>query len=200
LEKKRSEKIVRFRGDRLYDFSRAILFLFSLTSLKRFLFSYENGPPMSKLIVLVLLAAFLIPAVVLADPSGSSCSCGVANTTGRVTGWGPGMMGSGINGAGPGTCSSGNGTTCDYGNYAPQGANGNGYANGNGDYRGMMGGYGATPGAGNGGMMYGQPAIAGAGMYGWAAGIFFLVIVLIIIWIIVGILLILTLYRKLSAK
>jgi len=49
-------------------------------------------------------------------------------------------------------------------------------------------------------MMYGQPAIAGAGMYGWAAGIFFLVIVLIVIWIIVGILLILTLYRKLSAK
>jgi len=106
---------------------------------------------MSKLIVLLLLAAFLIPVVVLADPSGSSCSCGAANTTGRVTGLGPGMMGSGISGAGPGTCSSGNGTTCDYGNYAPQGANGNGYTDGNGYYRGMMGGNGASPGPVTGG-------------------------------------------------
>jgi uncharacterized membrane protein len=50
------------------------------------------------------------------------------------------------------------------------------------------------------GMMWGQGSVAGAGMYGWAAGGFVLVIILIIIWIIVGILLILNLYRKLSAK
>jgi hypothetical protein len=54
------------------------------------------------------------------------------------------------------------------------------------DANGMMGGWGPGP--------------AGAGMYGWATGSFVLIIILIIIWIIVGILLIASLYKKLTTK
>jgi disulfide bond formation protein DsbB len=52
------------------------------------------------------------------------------------------------------------------------------------------------------GMMggWGQTAAGGAGRSGWAALGFILVIILTIIWIVVGILLILNLYRKLSTK
>jgi len=167
--------------------------------LKRYLFSCVNGHPMSKLIVLLLLAAFMIPVAVFADPSNLSCGCYAANTTGGVTGWGPGMMqGYRVAGSGSDTCW-GNGSAGDC-NYNAPGVNGNGYAAGNGYYRGMMGGYGASPAAGYGGMMYGPTAVAGAGMYGFAAVGFVLIIILIVIWIIVGILLILMLYRKLSAK
>ncbi len=41
---------------------------------------------------------------------------------------------------------------------------------------------------------------AGSGMFGWAIGGFALIVILIVIWIIVGILLIASLYRKLTTK
>jgi hypothetical protein len=66
-----------------------------------------------------------------------------------------------------------------------------------GDNRGIAG----TSGYGMMGGTWGQASAGGAGRYGgWAALGFALVIILIIIWIIVGILLILHLYRKLSIK
>jgi len=66
-----------------------------------------------------------------------------------------------------------------------------------GDNRGISGmaSYGMRDGS------WGQATAGGAGRYGgWAALGFILVITLIIVWIIVGILLILNLYRKLSTK
>ena len=58
----------------------------------------------------------------------------------------------------------------------------------------------STPMMGMMGGAWGQSTAGGAGRSGWIALGFILVIVLIIIWIVVGILLILNLYRKLSTK
>ncbi len=165
---------------------------------------------MSKIFMLLLLAALVIPAGVFAAPPGSSCSaCGAANATWSAPGYG--MMGSGSDG-----WSSANGTARGYVANAsrgmmngygriPPGTNPGSYgmmrtgrAGNNGNFGGMMGGYGP----GSYGMMggyYGQGG-AGMGMNAWAAVMFLLCSALVIVWIIVGILLIFLLYRKLSAK
>jgi hypothetical protein len=157
---------------------------------------------MSKIVYLILLAAFLIPAGVFA--AFPDCQPGGANTTGGVCTAGTGLLtGPGMMRPGSDTCCAGNASAgycgsasgaCDIG--------GKNYTNGDNDSCGMMGGDGRNPESGYRGMMGNRAPVSatGAGMYGLVAVGCALVIVLIVTWIIVGILLILALYKKLSTK
>jgi hypothetical protein len=158
---------------------------------------------MSKLFVLVLLAAFLIPAGVFAassdsplaaiNASGGTCVLGTGNTAAC------GMMNTGMD-----RDSYGTGSACDCGDDCScgmmggtKGTSGTSCCSMAGDNRGISG----TSSCGMMGGSWGQATAGGAGRYGgWAALGFILVIILIIIWTIVGILLIFNLYRKLSTK
>jgi hypothetical protein len=158
---------------------------------------------MSKLFVLVLLAAFLIPAGVFAaspdSPLGSinasvgTCVLGTGNTAAC------GMMTSGAD-----ICSRSNVSACDCGDDCAFGMMGRNQESSATSSYGMMDdnrGIAGTSGYGMMGGSWGQATGGGAGRYGgWAALGFILVITLIIVWIIVGILLIFNLYRKLSTK
>jgi hypothetical protein len=158
---------------------------------------------MSKLFVLVLLAAFLVPAGVFAasreslsgaiNATGGTCVLGTGNTAAC------GMMNTvKVNGScGNGGAADGD-DDCSCGMMeSTQRTSGTACCSAAGDNRGIAG----TSGYGMMGGTWGQASAGGAGRYGgWAALGFALVIILIIIWIIVGILLILHLYRKLSIK
>jgi hypothetical protein len=158
---------------------------------------------MSKLFVLVLLAAFLIPAGVFAvssdspltaiNASGGTCVLGIGNTAAC------GMMNTRTD-----RDSCGNGSACDCGDDRSVGIVGRNKESPGTSSCGMMEDEQGIAGTYSYGMMggsWGQPTAGGAGRYGgWAALGFILVITLIIVWIIVGILLIFNLYRKLSIK
>jgi len=157
---------------------------------------------MSKLFVIFLLAAFLVPAgVFAASPDSLS---GAINATGGtcVLGGNTAACGMMKTGTVNGSCSNGSAVDCDDDCSCgmmerTQGTSGAACCSAAGDDRGIAG----TSGYGMRGGSWGQVAAGGAGRYaGWAALGFILVIILIIIWIIVGILLILNLYRKLSIK
>lgn len=157
---------------------------------------------MSKIVYIILLAAFLIPAGVFA--ASADCQSGGANTTGGVCTAGTGLLtGSGMMRPGSDTCCAGNASAgyCGSANGACD-TGGRNYTTGDNDACGMMGGDGGNPESGYRGMMgnWGPVSATGAGMYGLVAVGCALVIILIITWIIVGILLILTLYKKLSTK
>ena len=157
---------------------------------------------MSKLFILILLAAFLIPAgafaassdssLVAINATGGTCILGTGNTAPC------GMMNTGT---ASGSCSNGSAGDCDDGcscgmTAGSKGTFGTSCSSETGENRGTLG----RSSCGIMGGSWGQATAGGAGRYGWAALGFILVITLIIIWIIVGILLILNLYRKLSLK
>jgi hypothetical protein len=158
---------------------------------------------MSKLFVLVLLAAILIPAGVFAaspdsplgsiNASGGTCVLGTGNTAAC------GMINTGTD-----RDSCGNASACDCGDDCAFGMMGGNKESSGTPSCGMMDdnrGIAGTSGYGMMGGSWGQATAGGAGRYGgWAALGFILVITLIIVWIIVGILLIFNLYRKLSTK
>jgi hypothetical protein len=156
---------------------------------------------MSKLFVIFLLAAFLVPAgVFAASPDSLS---GAINATGGTCVLGGntaacGMMNTGTVNS---SCSKGGAVDCDDDCSCgmmerTQGTSGAACCSAAGDNGGIAG----ISGCGMRGS-WGQVTAGGAGRYaGWAALGFILVIILIIIWIIVGILLIINLYRKLSIK
>src|SRR5665647_748604 len=157
---------------------------------------------MSKIVFLVLLAAFLIPAGVFA--ASSDCPSGGANTTGGICAVGTGLLtGPGMMGPGSDTCCTGNASA---GYCRPAGScgiNGKDCDTSDNDSCGMMGGDEGKSESGYSDMMgttWGPVSAPGAGMYGLVAVGSILVFVLIVTWIIVGILLILTLFKKLSAK
>jgi hypothetical protein len=158
---------------------------------------------MSKLFVLVLLAAFLIPAGVFAassdsplaaiNASGGTCVLGTGNSAAC------GMMNTGTD-----RYSCGNGSACDCGDDCAFGMMGRNKESSGTSSCGMMEDERGISGTSSYGLMggsWGQATAGGAGRYGgWAALGFILIIILIVVWIIVGILLIFNLYRKLSTK
>ena len=158
---------------------------------------------MSKLFVLVFLAAFLIPAGVFAassdsplaaiNASGGTCVLGTGNTAAC------GMITSGVD-----SCSRGNGSACDCGDDCAFGMMGRNQESSGTSSCGMMDDNRGIAGTSSYGMMggsRGQATAGGSGRYGGGAALgFILVITLLIVWIIVGILLIFNLFRKLSPK
>jgi len=158
---------------------------------------------MSKLFVLALLAAFLIPAGVFAASSDSPLSA--INTTGGTCVLGTGnTVTCGMMNTGADRYSCGNGSACDCGDDCSSGMMGGNKGPSGTSSCGMTGdnpGISGTSSCGMMGSSWGQATAGGTGRYGgWAALGLILVIILIIIWIIVGILLIFNLYRKLSSK
>jgi len=158
---------------------------------------------MSKLFILVLLVAFLVPAGVFAASSDSPL--GAINTSGGTCVLGTGNMAAcGMMTSGADSCSRGNGSACDCGDDCLCGMMGRNKESSGTSSCGMMDdnrGISGTSSCGMRGGSWGQATAGGAGRYGgWAALGFILVIILIIIWTIVGILLIFNLYRKLSTK
>jgi hypothetical protein len=158
---------------------------------------------MSKLFVLVLLAAFLIPTGAYAVSSDSSS--GAINTTGGTCVLGTGNTAAcGMLNAGTDRDSCGNCSARDCGDDCLIGMMGRNKESSGTSSCGMMDDNRGIAGTSSYGMMggsRGQATAGGAGRYcGWVALGFILIITLIIVWIIVGILLIFNLYRKLSAK
>ena len=133
------------------------------------------------------------------DNPGTVGTTGCSTTGGLVSGCG--MLASGT---ANGSC--GNGGACDCGDDCSCGMMGGtegtyetSCCGATGNNQGILG-TGSCPMAGMMGGSWGQATAGEAGRSGWAALGFILIILLIIIWIIVGILLIFSLYRKLSTK